>query len=127
MSKTLAAGGGKVREAKPYWETQGAPLEMNREERRVARSAWDRWHLFSLEGIERIHISIGDEKQAGRQVLRRTLTYVISMAMYRSNRVMGGQLPRLGYKRRRGRMIPPPINEQRKAGISRLLVKIDRA
>lgn len=129
MAKTFRVSERKVREVRAYWEREGALLEKTGKGRGVARSASDRRHLFSPDEIEGIRAFIASEHEAGRQVFRHRLgSWILQKyGIVLSDRVVGGYLARLGYKRCRGRMKIPPMDEQRKARIRRFLVEMDAA
>ena len=69
---------------------------------------------------------ISAKHERGKQVFRRTVGEWIKQEFYveMSNRAVGGLLYRLRYRRRRGRIKIPPLNEERKARVRRFLVEI---
>lgn len=72
---------------------------------------------------------ISGEHAKGQQVFRRTVGEWIkkSCGHDMSNRAVGALLYRLRYRRRRGRIKIPPLNEERKARIRRFLVEMNGA
>ncbi|CAM9882425.1 unnamed protein product, partial [Ectocarpus sp. 4 AP-2014] len=85
--------------------------------------------VITKEQEDGLHEFIKGEHEAGRQVFRRTIKDYLecSYGLEMSNRAVGGLLQRLGFKRRRGRIKIPPLNEERKNRIRLFLVKMDLA
>lgn len=89
----------------------------------------DERRALTKEQEDGLHEFIKLEHEAGRQVFRGTVKDWLecSCGLEMSNRAVGGLLQRLGFKRRRGRIKIPPLNEQRKNRIRLFLVKMDLA
>ena len=117
VSKTFRISEKKVHEVRRHWETHGALLETTGKGRGVPRSTRNRRYAFSPEEIEGIRTFINSEHEAGRQVFRHTVgTWILDKyGVEFSDRVVGGYLARYGYRRRRGRMKIPTLDEQREA------------
>lgn len=73
-----------------------------------------------------LHGFISSKHEEGQQVFRRTVGEWIEAKYGRpmSNRAVGALLYRLGYRRRRGRIKIPPMNEARRARVRRFLVEM---
>lgn len=103
--------------------------ETNGKGRGKATSVDDGRRVITKEQEDGLHEFIKGEHEAGRQVFRRTVKDYLecSYGLEMSNRAVGGLLQRLGFKRRRGRIKIPPLNEERKNRIRLFLVKMDLA
>ncbi|CAB1120440.1 unnamed protein product [Ectocarpus sp. CCAP 1310/34] len=115
VAKTLRIGTDKVLAVRTLWYDKQELYETNGKGRGKATSVDDGRRVITKEQEDGLREFIKGEHEAGRQVFRRTVKDYLecSCGLEMSNRAMRRLLQRLGFKRRRGRIKIPPLNEER--------------
>ena len=108
-----------------HWYEQEAFLTSSGEGR-GAVAAEDGRRLLNSVQCAKLRAFISAKHESGQQVFRRTVGEWIKQefGIDMSNRAVGGLLYRLRYRRRRGRIKIPPLNDERKARIRQFLVEM---
>ena len=102
---------------------------MSSGEGRGAAAAEDGRRVLNSKQCAKLRAFISAKHESEKQVFRRTVGEWIKQEcnVEMSNCAVGGLLYRLRYRRRRGRIKIPPLNEERKARIRRFLVEMGGA
>ncbi|CAN0312171.1 unnamed protein product [Ectocarpus sp. 4 AP-2014] len=127
-ASTLRVGKDKVFKVRAHWWEKTELLTSSAEGRGVS-SGKDGRKLLDDVQCANLRAFISDKHENGQQVFRRTVREWIKETCNKdlSNRAVGGLLYRIGYRRRRGRIKIPPLNDDRKARIRRFLVEMSAA